>query len=121
MTTLAMAVGAGGASILPSAVLMSRIVEPLGWTLVHFAWQGLLVGAGSAIVLRVLHGARPQVRYALACVSLLVMIVAPLSTFAMLTAKDGDAPAAASASAATPSVVASSTTAPLASSATSTT
>jgi len=51
-----------------------------GWTLVHFVWQGTLVGLLAAVVLRVLRGSAATVRYATACVALGAMLVAPAIT-----------------------------------------
>ena len=54
--------------------------ERLGWTLLHFLWQGILVAALYALA-RALAGGRISARgrYAIACVSLLAMTVAPAS------------------------------------------
>jgi len=56
--------------------------ERLGWTLLHFLWQGTLVAALHALV-RALAGRRmsPRGRYALACASLLAMTAAPALTY----------------------------------------
>lgn len=69
-------------SSLPSSPL---VIERLGWTLVHFAWQGALIGLGTLAVLRVVRGARPHVRYVITCVSLALMAAAPLTTFVTLS------------------------------------
>ena len=37
----------------------------LGWTLLHFLWQGALVGAAYGLVRMALAHSRPQARYAL--------------------------------------------------------
>jgi beta-lactamase regulating signal transducer with metallopeptidase domain len=56
--------------------------ERLGWTLLHFLWQGILVAALYAIA-RTLAGDRlaARGRYAIACASLLTMAVAPALTY----------------------------------------
>ena len=56
--------------------------ERLGWTLLHFLWQGILVAALYALA-RALAGGRMSARgrYAIACASLLAMTVAPLLTY----------------------------------------
>ena len=43
---------------------MNAAIHVAGWTLVHFAWQGALVGVAAAIALRLLRHAAPQSRYA---------------------------------------------------------
>jgi beta-lactamase regulating signal transducer with metallopeptidase domain len=56
--------------------------ERLGWTLLHFLWQGILVAALYALA-RALAGGRISARgrYAIACASLLTMTVAPALTY----------------------------------------
>jgi len=56
--------------------------ERLGWTLLHFLWQGILVAALYALA-RALAGGRISARgrYAIACASLLTMTVTPALTY----------------------------------------
>ena len=56
--------------------------ERLGWTLLHFLWQGSLVAALYALA-RALAGGRISARgrYAIACASLLALTVAPALTY----------------------------------------
>src|SRR3954447_1843019 len=56
--------------------------ERLGWTLLHFLWQGILVAALYWLA-RAFAGGRVSARgrYALACASLLAMTVAPALTY----------------------------------------
>jgi beta-lactamase regulating signal transducer with metallopeptidase domain len=56
--------------------------ERLGWTLLHFVWQGILIAAFYALV-RVLAGDRISARgrYSLACAALLSMTAAPAITY----------------------------------------
>ena len=56
--------------------------ERLGWTLLHFLWQGILVAAFYALA-RALAGSRISARgrYAIACGALLAMTVAPAFTY----------------------------------------
>ncbi|MBN8733648.1 MAG: M56 family metallopeptidase, partial [Acidobacteria bacterium] len=60
-------------------------VETIGLTLLHFLWQGALVGALTAALLHTLRGRAAQVRYAVACAGLLTMALAPVATFAVLS------------------------------------
>jgi len=53
-------------------------VERLGWTLVHFLWQGALIAAAYAATRRWMAG--PNTRYILACAALAAMMAAPLVT-----------------------------------------
>jgi uncharacterized protein (TIGR03435 family) len=60
-------------------------IERLGWTLVHFLWQGVLIAAVYAAVRKwIVPSARPNIRYALACGALAVMAAAPLATWSLL-------------------------------------
>src|SRR4051794_2736617 len=56
--------------------------ERLGWTLLHFLWQGILVAALYGFV-RAVAGGRMSARgrYAIACASLLAMAAAPALTY----------------------------------------
>ena len=64
------------------ALLNQPWTERLGWTLLHFLWQGTLVAALFALV-RGLAGGRiaARGRYAIACASLLAMTGAPAVTY----------------------------------------
>jgi bla regulator protein BlaR1 len=55
----------------------STVIGQLGWTLLHFMWQGALIGCLAGVGLLVLRNARPQARYALACGALLACLVWP--------------------------------------------
>jgi len=59
---------------------MNDAIHVAGWTLVHFAWQGALVGLAVALALRLLRHAAPQARYAMACLALAAMFVLPGAT-----------------------------------------
>jgi beta-lactamase regulating signal transducer with metallopeptidase domain len=62
------------------ADLPATIVPALGQALLHFLWQGALIGLFAALLLHLLRDARPQARYAVACVALLACVLAPLAT-----------------------------------------
>ena len=55
------------------------MIEAAGWTLLHFLWQGALIGALFALTLTIAR--RPQVRYLAGCGALLAMIGAVAATF----------------------------------------
>src|SRR4051794_32003358 len=60
-------------------------VERLGWSLVHFLWQGLSIAVLYAAAHRVVGRTwSPQVRYLLACVALTAMMAAPLVTYGLM-------------------------------------
>jgi D-alanyl-D-alanine endopeptidase (penicillin-binding protein 7) len=53
------------------------LVSATGWALLHFVWQGAVVGCATALVLTALRNARPETRYAVACVGLLLCLAWP--------------------------------------------
>ena len=54
----------------------------LGWTLLHFCWQGTAVAVAYAVVDRMTSRAQSQVRYAVALAALILMPVIVIATFA---------------------------------------
>lgn len=63
-----------------AALLDKPIFQALGWTLIHFIWQGALVAvvyAGFSILIRRFSA---NVRYAAACGAMLLMLIAPAAT-----------------------------------------
>ena len=55
--------------------------DRLGWTLVHFLWQGAALTLLYALIRRLARSRTPQGRYAIACLSLAAMTLAPLATW----------------------------------------
>lgn len=58
---------------------MLNIIHALGMTLLHFLWQGALVGIALWLLLFIIK--RPQQRYLLACLSLLLLSLLPVITY----------------------------------------
>ncbi|MDR0181814.1 M56 family metallopeptidase [Lysobacter arvi] len=56
---------------------LAALVPALGRALLHFLWQGALIGLLAALALRVMREARPQARYAVACGALLLCTLMP--------------------------------------------
>lgn len=56
---------------------MSAFIAMLGATLVHFLWQGLLIGCATAVVLALLRNSRAEYRYLVACTALLACLAWP--------------------------------------------
>lgn len=54
--------------------------QAVGWALLHFVWQGALIGAITALVLRLLRGTAPDVRYVVSTIGLSVMFTMPVVT-----------------------------------------
>jgi len=68
------------------------LVPALGTTLLHFLWQGALLGLLAALGLTLLRNARPQARYAVACAALSASLLLPALTLALLLATPTGAP-----------------------------
>ena len=53
------------------------LINSVGWTLLHFLWQGLLIALVTAVGLRLLRRATPVYRYNFACTGLLACLLWP--------------------------------------------
>ncbi len=67
------------------SLLHAPTVELLGWTLLHFVWQGALMAAVLAGALHLLRHHPPRVRYAVGCVALLGLLALPIGTGVVLS------------------------------------
>lgn len=66
------------------------LIAGVGWTLVHFLWQGALIGCATALAMTVLRNARPESRYLVACVGLFLCLAWPALELALrLTGDSG--------------------------------
>jgi beta-lactamase regulating signal transducer with metallopeptidase domain len=65
-------------------------VTAVGWTLVHFLWQGAAAAVLLAAVNILLRRSSPRARYAAALVTLLAMLALPVTTF--LVVRDATSP-----------------------------
>ena len=71
-------------------------VQRLGWTLVHFLWQGTAIALLYTILSRLaMRGRSAKLRYVLACTALCAMTAAPPLTLAVLADENGMQPHAA--------------------------
>lgn len=61
-----------------------QLLDSLAWTLIHFLWQGLIIGLLAAVALRALRNAKPQARYLTALIAFAGCIIAPAITFIVL-------------------------------------
>ncbi len=55
----------------------THLIDSLGWTLLHFTWQGALIGGVTAALLALMARARAEHRYLLACSALLACLLWP--------------------------------------------
>ena len=74
-------------------LLSTPLAYHLGWTLVHFLWQGALVGVLYGCLRFVLRDSEPQSRYWLSLTALAVLAVLPVLTFIRLMAAPVAVPA----------------------------
>jgi beta-lactamase regulating signal transducer with metallopeptidase domain len=64
------------------AQLSASAVPVIGRALLHFLWQGAVIGVLAAVALHCARNARAQVRYALACAALLACVLVPATGIA---------------------------------------
>lgn len=82
---------------MPMPDALTAFAHALAWTLLHFVWQGLLIGAGWQLLRRLSDSHRW--RHACAMVALVACLAMPVATF-LAVSTSADAPAAAVAAAA---------------------
>src|SRR5438270_5765859 len=68
--------------------LSPAVMQSLGWTLLHFLWQGMALAALAAAAMSF---CRPSARYVLAVGALVLMLLAPLATFYVQSSGVADA------------------------------
>ena len=62
------------------AVLRQPAAQAVGWALLHFVWQGALIGALTALVLLTLRRSAADVRYVVSAIGLALMLTLPVVT-----------------------------------------
>jgi beta-lactamase regulating signal transducer with metallopeptidase domain len=67
------------------------LAHALGLALLHFVWQGALLGVLTALALVALTGRSPSVRYLVACAGLVAMLGAPVGTWLAYSSAAGPA------------------------------
>src|SRR5262245_26422692 len=67
---------------------LERLVATLGWTLLHFLWQGAVIGVLFGVSLAAASNASAQTRYRLACFFLVLLAALPVVTFFWLSPND---------------------------------
>ncbi|HEY7547262.1 MAG TPA: M56 family metallopeptidase, partial [Blastocatellia bacterium] len=56
------------------------LIQAVGWTLLHFLWQGAVVAAVLALTLAALKNKRANLRYLVSCAAMAVMLALPVIT-----------------------------------------
>jgi hypothetical protein len=64
-------------------------IQAVGWSLIHFLWQGALVALALELVLQAMRERSARARYAARCAALGAMALLPLGTFLWLRATSG--------------------------------
>ena len=72
---------------------MSAWIPVVGWTLIHFVWQGIVLAVATAIVLGTCRQRSANTRYLVACVGLVLMVVVPVVTAGVVWSATGPLPA----------------------------
>jgi len=80
------------------AIVPDHMVLALGWTLLHFVWQGALVAGLLAVANRAFDRNASGPRYVLATGALLLMATLPVATFLKVSNDLASRPAAGGAS-----------------------
>ena len=65
-------------------LVRTPLAKALGWTLIHFLWEGALIAALAGVALLLCRPASARARYAFACAGMLAMLVAFGVTLAAL-------------------------------------
>ena len=60
-------------------------IEALAWTLIHFLWQGALLGGAAFVTLQIVRPQRAATRYAIGVATLAAMVITCAITFAVVT------------------------------------
>ena len=79
----------------------SPVIEQLGWMLLHSTWQLALIALTVGLAMR-LGRLSARVRYGIACLGMLIMVVCPVATFFLIEVPEPDEPVAATATFAQP-------------------
>ena len=61
------------------------MIDALAWTLLHFLWQGALLGVMAFVLLRLARPDRASTRYAIGVAALGLMLISSVATFAMIS------------------------------------
>lgn len=64
------------------------LIENIAVTLLHFLWQGCLIGMSITVAVHLLRRNAPEIRYRASLAALVAMVVCPVSTFLVLSEGD---------------------------------
>ncbi|MCZ6561022.1 MAG: M56 family metallopeptidase [Gammaproteobacteria bacterium] len=64
-----------------AGLFVNSVVNALGWTLLHFVWQGVIIAVVYAFLSVTLKASKANIRYNLGVVALFLMLLVPVLTF----------------------------------------
>ena len=65
-------------------IFSQGMVQRLGWTLIHFVWQAGMVALILAILLKLLRKSSANLRYIVACLALVMVVLLPVITMSLI-------------------------------------
>jgi beta-lactamase regulating signal transducer with metallopeptidase domain len=65
-------------------IFQAAIVQRIGWTLVHFVWQAAAIAIALAIMLKLLQKSSANLRYAVGCMAMLLIVIMPAVTIRLI-------------------------------------
>ena len=57
-----------------------------GWTMLHLAWVGVVIGVIAVLLRKLLQSARPEMRYSVALLCLMALSISPAVIFVQVVA-----------------------------------
>ncbi len=66
------------------AISETPTAHAIGTAIVHFLWQGTVVGLGLAVMMRTARPVQPVTRYAVYCAGMVLMLLCPVATTLLL-------------------------------------
>lgn len=61
-------------------MISAEVIDAIGWAILHFVWQGLIIAAVTHCVARSINARFAEARYAIYCLGLTIMLAAPVVT-----------------------------------------
>jgi ankyrin repeat protein/beta-lactamase regulating signal transducer with metallopeptidase domain len=63
-------------------------LQPIGWALIHFVWQGALIGTATGCAILLMRKSSAQARYGVLCGALFLCAISPPITWAILESNE---------------------------------
>lgn len=64
--------------------MSAHVIAAIGWALLHFVWEGALIGCAAAVLLILLRNRRAEARYLAGCAALLLCLAWPLADLVLM-------------------------------------